>query len=73
MTPSYKKHSILFVCLIILSTNIFAQSIDFSKATIINPEKKNLPLAKAVQVLREEIQKRTHILLPVAEIWLIKK
>ena len=67
MTPNFKKLSTLFVCLIILSTNIFAQSIDFSGATIINPEKKNPQLAKAVQVLREEIQKRTNMLLPVAE------
>src|SRR6478735_8424380 len=41
-----------------------AQPFDFSGATIFFPENKNVQLAKVVQVLQEEIQKRTNISLP---------
>ncbi|MBZ5857597.1 glycoside hydrolase family 20 zincin-like fold domain-containing protein [Flavihumibacter profundi] len=44
-----------------------AQQVDFSGATIFFPENKNAQLAKAVQVLQEEIQKRTHISLPATD------
>lgn len=62
-----KHRIILFLTLISFSFSGIAQQIDFSGATIINPEKKNPQICKAVQVLKEEIQKRTNLLLQVAE------
>jgi hypothetical protein len=43
----------------------YSQSIDFSEAAIFLPEKKNIQLQKAVQVLQDEIHKRSGLLLPV--------
>ncbi len=62
---NYKQFTgILMTCLIFSYTGI-AQSADFSKASVFLPEKKNIQLQKAVQVLQEEIQKRSQISLPV--------
>jgi len=58
--------SILFLSLF-LSYSSFAQTIDFSKSNIFFPEKKNVQLQKAVQVLQEEIHKRTNLFLPVID------
>ena len=50
----------------VLVTNItYAQYIDLSKAAIWVSSDKKIPLDKPVQVLREEIVKRTQLLLPV--------
>ena len=50
----------------VLVTNItYAQYIDLSKAAIWVSSDKKIPLDKPVQVLREEIAKRTQLLLPV--------
>ncbi|HRO46148.1 hypothetical protein [Agriterribacter sp.] len=43
----------------------YAQHIDLSKAVIWVSSDKKIPLDKPVQVLREEIEKRTQLLLPV--------
>ncbi len=56
-----------FILCLFLSSACFAQSTDFSKASIYFSEKKNIQLQKAVQVLQEEIQKRTGIRLPLTE------
>jgi len=56
--------SILISSLVLSSAGI-AQTIDFSGAAIFLPEKKNIQLQKAVQVLLDEIQSRSNILLPV--------
>ncbi|MCX6226254.1 MAG: hypothetical protein NTV01_16140, partial [Bacteroidia bacterium] len=45
----------------------YAQIIDFSKANIFFPEKKNVQLQKAVQVLQEEVHKRSNLFLPVID------
>jgi hypothetical protein len=58
--------SILISCLF-LSYASFAQFIDFSRATIFFPEKKNIQLQKAVQVLQDEIHKRSNLFLPVID------
>ncbi len=61
----------IFICLLISSLFLFqtgnAQIIDFSDAAIFCPDKKNVQLQKAVQVLQEEIFKRSSILLPVID------
>ncbi|MDP2337377.1 MAG: glycoside hydrolase family 20 zincin-like fold domain-containing protein [Bacteroidota bacterium] len=63
---NYKKLlTIVMVCVTFAFTGA-AQTTDFSKASILFPDKKNTQLAKAVQVLQEEIQKRTEIQLPVS-------
>lgn len=56
-----------FILCLFLSSVCLAQPTDFSKASIYFSEKKNIQLQKAVQVLQEEIQKRTDILLPLTE------
>src|SRR5665647_1451376 len=56
-----------FILYLFLSSACLAQSTDFSKASIYFSEKKNIQLQKAVQVLQEEIHKRTDILLPLTE------
>ena len=50
---------------VVLSNSGLAQSADFSKASVFIQEKHNIQLQKAVQVLEEEIQKRTNLSLPV--------
>jgi len=56
--------SFLVLCVLLASVCV-GQPIDFSKASILFSEKKNIKLSKAVQVLQEEIQKRTNLNLPV--------
>jgi len=56
-----------FILCLFLSSACLAQPTDFSKASIYFSEKKNIQLQKAVQVLQEEIQKRTDILLPLTD------
>jgi hypothetical protein len=56
-------YQLLLICLFISQIGI-AQNVDFSKAKVLLSEKKNLQLQKAVQVLTEEIQTRSKILLP---------
>lgn len=63
-TRSKQTLGILVLFLLLLQPG-FAQKADFSKASIFFPEQKNLQLQKAVQVLQEEIHKRSNILLPV--------
>ena len=46
---------LLLLCLFLSFTGI-AQTADFSKASILLTEKKNIQVQKAVQVLQEEIQ-----------------
>lgn len=50
---------------LIFFTSGFAQILDFSKATILFPDQKNAQLAKAVQVLQEEIQKHSGLKLTI--------
>ncbi len=57
---------------IAISSAGFGQSADFSNASILFPEKKNFHIAKAVQVLSEEIQKRTNLDLPLTEKYSLK-
>jgi len=59
--------SATLIALIFSGLAVKAQPCDFSKATIFSPEKKSVLLQKAVQVLQEEIHKRTNILLPVSD------
>ncbi len=54
------------VVLLLYSASGFTQTADFSKSSIFLPEKKNIQLQKAVQVLQEEIQSRTNITLAVS-------
>jgi len=62
-----KPITITFILGLFLSSACLAQSTDFSKTSIFLPIKKNIQLQKAVQVMQEEIQKRTDILLPLTE------
>jgi len=62
-----KRVSFILISWMLLSYACFAQATDFTKATIYFPEKTNGQLQKAVQVLQEEIHKRTNILLPVSD------
>jgi len=62
-----KQIGIFLILYLLLSPVCFGQSIDFSKAIIFFPQNKNIQLQKAVQVLQEEIQKRTGILFPITE------
>ncbi|HZK96475.1 MAG TPA: hypothetical protein VFC67_19900, partial [Prolixibacteraceae bacterium] len=62
-----KRIASAFILSLLLSFVSSAQLTDFSKASIFLPVKKNIQLQKAVQVLQEEIQKRTDILLPLTE------
>ena len=64
---SCKRHSAILVLLVLLCSEGIAQPFDFSKSTIFQAEKNNIQLEKAVQVLQEEIQKRTNLLLPVID------
>ena len=61
------KCSKLVACIVFLLTvfSSYAQHIDLSKAIIWVSSEKQISLEKPVQVLREEIQKRTQLLLPV--------
>ncbi len=63
---SYRKPFFLFIILTTFITSGFAQTIDFSKASILFPDRKNTQLAKAVQVLQEEIQKHSGLQLVIA-------
>jgi len=60
-----KQITCILISCLFLSYESFAQIIDFSNATIFFPEKKNVQLQKAVQVLQEEIHKRSNLFLPV--------
>lgn len=64
---NYLRISIVFILFLFFSGKGFAQLTDFSKASILFPDKKNTQLAKAVQVLQEEIQKHSNLLLPISE------
>jgi hypothetical protein len=55
----------LFLLCLFLSFTGIAQTTDFSNASILISEKKNIQVQKAAQVLQEEIQKRSRITLPV--------
>jgi len=62
------KTRLFYITILLCLTGhtIFAQQADFSKATIVSYSKSNIHLQKAVSVLREEIEKRTGLLLPVS-------
>ena len=60
-----KRIVIFLISSLLLSYTCFAQFADFSKANIFFSEKKNIQLQKAVQVLQDEIYKRSNVLLPV--------
>jgi hypothetical protein len=60
-----KRIIILTAALVLLLSRTPAQQGDFSASAIFLSEKKNIHLQKAVQVLQEEIHKRTGLLLPV--------
>jgi len=62
-----KRITSILISYLFLSYTSFAQFIDFSRATIFFPEKKNVQLQKAVQVLQEEIHKRCNLFLPVID------
>ena len=64
MNP-FRISILLFLSLILSAKGIAQQFSDFSKASIFLPEKKNVQLQKAVQVLSEEIKTRSGISLPV--------
>jgi hypothetical protein len=62
------KHRKFFLSILIPAiffTSGFAQTLDFSKATLLFPDKKNTQLAKAVQVLQEEILKHSALQLAI--------
>ena len=60
-----KRIIIITATLVFLLSRTLAQQVDFSGSAIFLSEKKNIHLQKAVQVLQEEIHKRTGLLLPV--------
>ncbi|HSH20229.1 MAG TPA: alpha-glucuronidase family glycosyl hydrolase, partial [Draconibacterium sp.] len=61
------KNILLIVSLFTLLCNYgYSQSIDLSNATIVNFEKTDRVVLKAVNVLQEEVAKRTSIKLPVS-------
>ncbi len=60
-----KRVIALIIAGLVYSATCIAQQSDYSKATIFFKDKKNIQLQKAVQVLQEEIQKRSNITLPV--------
>ncbi len=59
------KRLTLFGLPLLLSFSSFAQNIDFSNATIYCPEKKQEVVQKAIQILQEEVEKRSGIQLEV--------
>lgn len=62
---SYRKPFFLFIILTSFIASGFSQTLNFSKASILFPDQKNTQLAKAVQVLQEEIQKKSGLQLAV--------
>jgi hypothetical protein len=62
---NYKQFAGVIITCLFFSFAGIAQSTNFSKASVFLPEKKNILLQKAVQVLQEEIQKRTNLSLPL--------
>ncbi|MEX6690948.1 hypothetical protein QTN47_25795 [Danxiaibacter flavus] len=65
-----KTITLAFLLFLLSSLHIaYAQKADLSKAQIICPEKNDPVVLKAVTVLREEINKRTQIQLPVLQAW----
>jgi len=62
---NYKHLVLLIIACILFFSEGNAQHFDFSGATIFSPEKKNIQLGKAVQVFKEEVQKRSNLLLMV--------
>ena len=62
-----KQITIILFSFLLLSYAGFGQKIEFSDVCVFLPEKKNVQLQKAVQVLREEIKERTNILLPLLD------
>jgi len=61
---NYKQIALFLIGFILFTAEGFTQLTDFSKSSVFLQDKKNGPLQKAVQVLREEIQTRSKILLP---------
>ena len=62
-----KQITIILFSFLLLSYAGFGQKIEFSNVCVFLPEKKNVQLQKAVQVLREVINERTNILLPLLD------
>ena len=60
-----KQIALFVIALILFASAGYPQMTDFSKSSVFLPDKKNMQLNKAVQVLQEEIQIRTKLLLPV--------
>jgi Glycosyl hydrolase family 67 N-terminus len=61
-----KRITTFLFSLMLLVSVAKGQSIDFSKASVFQPDKQNKQLHKAVQVLTEEIQKRSKLSLKLA-------
>jgi hypothetical protein len=62
---NHKRVFIIALSILLLVCKGYAQKIDYSDAAIFLPEKKNSHLRKTVQILQEEINKRSNLLLPV--------
>jgi hypothetical protein len=62
-----KKLFLVLVAFLLVFPSVFSQTINFSDAVIFFPEKKNVQLGKTVQVLKEELQKRSNLTLPVSD------
>ena len=61
---NHKKFALFLIGFLLVTSVGFAQMTDFSKSSVFLQNKKNAPLQKAVQVLREEIQTRCKLTLP---------
>ncbi|MCY1723193.1 hypothetical protein OU798_22785 [Prolixibacteraceae bacterium Z1-6] len=64
-----KKHLIAFSLLLFITGNGFAQMLNFSNSKIICFDKKDRLVQKSVSVLKEEIEKKSSIELPVSNKW----
>jgi len=62
-----KQITIILFSSLFLSYSSFGQKLEFSDACVFLPEKKNVQLQKAVQILREEINERTNLFLPLLD------
>ena len=61
------KLTAVFILSVIACSKCFSQSVDLSKAVVWVGDTKTISLAKPLQVLKEEVEKRTHINFTVSE------
>src|SRR5467141_1722633 len=63
------KHRIILLCCVLLASLSHSAALDLSKAVVVFPENLSGPEKKAVTMLVEEVDKRTHIRWKRASSW----